>query len=53
MAKEDVQVVTGRTSTPDAEDAEKGQPPAMEPMTDVEILQRSWSRRALIVAFVG
>lgn len=53
MAKEDVRVVIDDSENPDAHDVEKKQPPSAEPMTDVEILQRSWSKRALIVAFVG
>ena len=51
MAKEDVRVVVDDSETP--EDVEKSQPHTAVPMTDVEILQRSWSKRALIVAFVG
>lgn len=53
MAKEDVQVVVDGSVTPEEHDVEKTLPPSSKPMTDVEILQRSWSKRALIVAFVG
>ncbi|KAL6863130.1 hypothetical protein ACO1O0_003374 [Amphichorda felina] len=53
MAKEDVQVVVDGSETPEEHDVEKTLPPSSKPMTDVEILQRSWSKRALIVAFVG
>lgn len=53
MAKENVQAIVDGAETPEVQDVEKTQPPAMEPMSDVEILERSWSKRALIVAFIG
>ncbi|CAI4214135.1 unnamed protein product [Parascedosporium putredinis] len=53
-SKEDVQVIQDGASTPELHDLEKA--PAnvqMRPMTDVEILQRSWSKKAMIIAFAG
>lgn len=53
MAKEDVEAVLDGSELPVVQDGKKSEVQSLEPMTDVEILQRSWSKRALIVAFVG